>query len=61
MNPKILHRKEAAKMLGVHLNTIANMNRRGELPFIQISVNRVGIALDDLMAHIANNRQTQSA
>lgn len=37
--PRLLRQGEAAKYLGVHLNTVRRMIERGELPTVKLSPN----------------------
>ena len=52
--PKI----QAAIQLGVSIQTLDLMFKRGELPRIQVSVRRVGVLQSDITAYIAQ-RTTQ--
>jgi len=48
----LLHRKEAAAMLAVSLNTLLAMLDRGELPLVRVGARSVRIRLSDVEAYI---------
>ena len=55
--PKIYKSRQAAAVLGVSPATLMLIKKQGKIPFIQLSVGRVGYLETDLQAYLNANRQ----
>lgn len=55
--PKIYKSRQAAAVLGVSPATLMLIKKQGKIPFVQLSVGRVGYLETDLQAYLNANRQ----
>ncbi len=55
--PKIYKSRQAAAVLGVSPATLMLIKKQGKIPFIQLSVGRVGYLETDLQAYLNANRR----
>lgn len=54
--PKIYKSRQAAAVLGVSPATLMLIKKQGKIPFVQLSVGRVGYLETDLQAYLNANR-----
>lgn len=56
MSDLVLSKPQTAALLGVHVATVERLLKAGEIPYVQISISRIGILRADIDDYLQSRR-----